>query len=182
MKGIIFNLAEEVIATAHGEQAWDEILDASGLDGAYTSLGSYPDEDLVTLVQAAASQLGVSGNDVLRALGEGAMPLLVERFASFFTGHDSTRPFLLTLNDIIHTEVRKLYPGALVPDFGFETVGDDGLVIRYESARKLCALAEGFILGAAHHYEEQVAIDQPECMHKGADRCLLHCTFSPTTA
>ena len=40
MKGIIFNLLEDVVVRNHGEDPWDQLLTATGLDGAYTSLGS----------------------------------------------------------------------------------------------------------------------------------------------
>jgi hypothetical protein len=46
MKGIIFNLLEEVVIRDHGADTWDELLSATCLDGAYTSLGSYPDEHI----------------------------------------------------------------------------------------------------------------------------------------
>ena len=59
MKGIIFNLVEEVVTAAYGEDTWDSLLDEAGLDGSYTSLGSYPDEDLFQLVGAASKALGV---------------------------------------------------------------------------------------------------------------------------
>jgi hypothetical protein len=176
MKGIIFNLVEEVVVGAHGEDAWDDILDAAGVEGSYTSLGSYPDEDLFRLVGAASTALGLPANDVVRSLGQGAIPLLAQRYPGFFD-HPSTKPFLLTLNDIIHPEVRKLYPGADVPEFDFDSPSDDQLVLGYRSARKLCALAEGFILGAAAHFGEHVTIDQPQCMHRGADSCVLTCHF-----
>ena len=39
-------------------------------------------------------------------------------------------------------------------------------------------LAEGFILGTARHFGESAAIDQPECMHRGDERCLIHCRFA----
>ena len=178
MKGIIFNLVQEVVVQAHGEDAWDDILDAAGLDGAYTSLGSYPDDDLFRLVAAASSLLGADAHDVVRSLGEGAIPLLAERFPEFFE-HPSTLPFVLTLNDIIHPEVRKLYPGAEVPVFEFGAVTDTDLELGYQSPRKLCALAEGFIVGAANHFGEQVTITQPQCMHRGAESCLLACHFTP---
>jgi len=42
MKGIVFNLLEEVVTTHHGSDTWDLLLDTARLDGAYTSLGSYP--------------------------------------------------------------------------------------------------------------------------------------------
>jgi hypothetical protein len=178
MKGIIFNLVGEVVVGAYGEDAWDDILDAAGLDGSYTSLGSYPDDDLFRLVGAASTQLETEPRVVVRMLGEGAIPLLAQRYPGFFE-HTTTRDFLLTLNDIIHPEVRKLYPGADVPEFEFQTSGDGDLVLGYQSPRKLCALAEGFIRGAATHFGEQVAIEQPQCMHDGAESCLLACRFSP---
>jgi predicted hydrocarbon binding protein len=66
--------------------------------------------------------------------------------------------------------------------FDFEVRGDDELLIGYKSARKMCALAEGFILGAAGVYREAVTIEQPQCMHRGADACLIHCRFAPLDA
>lgn len=179
MKGIIFNLVEEVVGDRYGEDVWDDLLDAAGLEGAYTSLGSYPDEELFRLVAAAAEKLEVPPDVVVRTLGEAAIPLLAERYPAFFAGHTSTKSFLLTLNEIIHPEVRKLYPGADVPNFGFEESPENDLVLRYHSHRRLCALAEGFVLGAAGQYGERAEIEQSECMHRGDQDCLLHCSFTP---
>lgn len=180
MKGVIFNLAEEVIVASHGEDTWDALLDAAGLDGSYTSLGNYPDSDLFRLVDAASSLLGVPAGDVVRTLGEGALPLLAGRYPAFFAGHSSTRSFVLTLNEVIHSEVRKLYPGAEVPEFDFDDSDPACLVVSYRSPRKLCALAEGFILGAARHYGEEATLDQTCCLHRGDDHCLIRCRFTPT--
>jgi hypothetical protein len=77
--------------------------------------------------------------------------------------------------------VRKLYPGADVPIFEFETpagaAAHDTLFIHYRSKRKLCQLAEGFIAGAADHFKEQVLVAQPSCMLEGAASCQLVCRF-----
>src|SRR5687767_6586028 len=164
MKGVIFNLAEQVVTDGFGADVWDDILDRAGLEGSYTSLGSYPDADLVALVGATSECLKIEPGAVVATIGEGAMPLLAQRYPAFFSPHTGTRSFLLTLNDIIHPEVRKLYPGADVPEFAFEVRGDDQLLLGYRSARQLCALAEGFITGAARHFGESVRIEQPQCM------------------
>lgn len=182
MKGVIFNLAEQVVTDAYGADTWDTLLDDAELDGAFTTLGNYPDAQLIAIVDAAAVRLGTSSADVVRIVGQGAIPLLAVRYPAFFTPHTSTRPFLLTLNDIIHPEVRKLYPGAEVPEFGFEEHGADVLNLEYRSHRKLCALAEGFVVGAAQHYGQTVAIEQPQCMLDGAESCVLRCTFSGAAA
>ena len=177
MKGIVFNLLEEAVSQEFGEATWDQLLDDAGLDGAYTSLGSYDDAEVVRLVEVASKALNIPAQDVLRWFGRRAMPLLHARYPSFFASHVSTRKFLLTLNSLIHPEVRKLYPGAAPPVFDFDTSHSDTLVIGYNSARRLCALAEGFMHGAAEHYREQASISQTACMHDGAGKCVFHVSF-----
>lgn len=177
MKGIVFNLLEEAVSGTYGDAAWDNLLDAAGLDGAYTSLGSYDDEEIFALVKVASDTLGIPPEDVLRWFGQQAMPLLARRYPAFFANHANTRGFLLTLNSIIHPEVRKLYPGAQTPVFDFDTSLADVLRIGYNSPRRLCALAEGFMRGAAVHFGEQLEIEQTECMHHGAARCVFDVRF-----
>ena len=179
MKGIIFNLFEEVVVSEHGDDVWEDMLEQAGVDGAYTAVGSYPDHQFISLLGAMPSGGDQSTPDLLRWFGAKAIPLLAGRYPVFFEGHTSTRSFLLTLNDIIHPEVRKLYPDADVPVFDFDTPSTNGtLVVGYRSARKLCSLAEGFIDGAAEHFGEHVTIEQPQCMHRGDERCELVCWFA----
>jgi hypothetical protein len=177
MKGVVFNLLEQLVARDYGEDAWDALLDASHLDGVYTSLGNYPDEHLIRLVGAAADELDMSPDDVVRWFGRNALPLFAGRYPQLFAPHDSTRSFVLTLNEIIHPEVLKLYPGAVVPEFDFAS-RDGVLVMGYRSPRKLCAFAEGLLHGAADHYGERLTIDQPQCMNRGDDRCVLEIAFT----
>jgi hypothetical protein len=177
MKGVIFNLLEEVITGESGEEAWDTLLEETQLDGVYTSLGSYPDAELRKLVLAASSLRKQPPDAVLRFFGAKAIPLLAAKYPTLFAGHAGTRSFLLTLNDIIHPEVRKLYPGADVPDFTYDTTSEDVLTMIYSSPRKLCELAEGLIHGAAAYYGEEATITQSECMHRGASRCVLSISF-----
>lgn len=178
MKGIIFNLAEAVVGKVYGEDTWDAILDRAGLDGSWTSLGSYPDAQLIAVVAAAAELLKADPDDVVRSIAQGAMPMLAERYPHFFTPHADARSFVLTLNDIIHPEVRKLYPGADVPTFSNELAGETGLRLGYQSPRKLCTLAEGFVLGAAEHYGQTATISQSACMRRGDEKCVLDVEFS----
>jgi hypothetical protein len=172
MKGVVFNLLENVTTATYGERTWDDVLDAADLEGAYTSLGSYPDDHLARLVGAVADATERPATDVVRWFGRHAIPRLAEAYPGFFSPHRTTREFLQTLNDIIHPEVRKLYPGADVPDFGM-TVSDDGLTMSYASKRRLCAFAEGLIEGAADHYGEHATIVQPQCMNRGDATCEL---------
>jgi hypothetical protein len=173
VKGVIFNLLEQVVTEHHGADTWDSLLDAAGVSGAYTSLGTYPDTEMGALVTAASTALGIGEEAVLFWFGTVAIPQLAARYPAFFDSHGSTEGFLQSLNTIIHPEVRKLYPGAVCPHFGI-TVDETGtLRMIYRSPRRLCALAEGFLMGAAKHYGETIEVAQDTCMHRG-DAC---CTF-----
>lgn len=176
MKGIIFNLLEDVVVDAYGETAWDGALEAAGLDGVYTSLGNYGDAELADLVSAVGSALSAPDDDVLRWFGQRAIPGMVKRWPGFFTPHLQTIPFLKTLNSVIHPEVRKLYAGAHCPHFGFTSPSEGSLLIGYRSPRKLCGLAHGFILGAAEHYGEALSVGHLECRDEGSERCLIAVT------
>lgn len=181
MKGVVFNLLQDVVVDAHGADAWDDLLDAAGLDGAYTSLGNYPDSQMQALVAAAAQALHLDADAVLRWFGQRAMPRLARRYPGFFEGHADTRSFLLSLNSIIHPEVRKIYPGADVPVFDFQDGSDGALLMGYLSPRRLCALAQGFAEGAANHFGESLEFTHIACMHHGDPRCLFHIVFHPAT-
>jgi hypothetical protein len=178
MKGIIFNLLEEVVTQEFGEATWDQLLEAAQVDGTFTSLGNYPDADLFKLVGAASAALKQPPDAVVRWFGVKALPLLAKKYPGFFDKHRTTRPFILTLNGIIHPEVRKLYPGADTPDFDFDTSSPDLLVMIYRSKRKLCALVEGFVEGAAGHFGETVGMQHPQCMHRGDEHCRLEFSFA----
>ncbi|HEY3117749.1 MAG TPA: heme NO-binding domain-containing protein [Chloroflexota bacterium] len=177
MKGIVFTLLQEVVTKEHGERTWDSLLESAGLEGAYTAVGTYPDQELVALVAAAAAALQSPPDDVLRWFGRKALPLLAGQVPQVFQGHTSTQGFLLTLNEVIHPEVRKLFPGAYAPEFDF-TLRDNGLALGYTSARRLCSFAEGLILGAADYFGERAEVIHEQCMKRGDATCRLSCTFS----
>ena len=173
MKGVVFNLLEDVVTRAYGADVWDDLLDAAQVDGAYTSLGSYPDEDIEGLVAAAGKAVGLPRADVLRWFGRQAMARLTELYPVFFEPHAKARPFILSVNSIIHPEVRKLYAGAGCPHFQFSELGD-ALVMVYRSPRRLCALAEGFVEGASDHYGEKFAFKHQSCVDHGDEHCVFH--------
>jgi hypothetical protein len=173
VKGVIFNLLEHVVRADDGHAAWDDVVERSGVSGAYTSLGSYPDSDYVAIATTVAQLEGTDVASVVRRVGQRSIAELAAHYPEFFTPHTEVRSFLLTLNAIIHPEVRKLYPGAVVPEFGYRSDGDQVLDLIYTSPRQRCDLAEGLILGAIEFYGHPVELTQPECMTRGDTACVL---------
>jgi hypothetical protein len=182
MKGIVFNLLEQVVVLNHGDAVWDKLLDKTGLSGSYTSLGSYPDAEIVQFVTAASDMLGIPPDEVLRWFGRQAMPLLAQRFPAFFAPHAHTIGFIKSVNSIIHPEVRKLYAGAGCPHFQFADTPEGALRIGYNSTRRLCALAHGFVEGAADHFHEHADVEHVACMNRGDEKCEMMLRTSALSA
>ena len=177
MKGIVFNLLEEVVRREYGEDTWDGLLETAQLDGIYTSLGNYDFEQLMALVAAASTALKLPPNAIVKWFGRNALSVLAEKYPGFFQPHRSTRSFLFTLNTIIHPEVRKIYPGADVPVFDFASTSDDTLTLGYTSRRPLCSFGEGLIEGAAAHFRETITVEQPACVQRGDSKCVFQILF-----
>lgn len=177
MKGVVFNLLEELVRKEFGESEWHRVRQDADVDASFDSLATYPDAVLRKLVAAVARRAQKTPGEALQWFGRHSMPLLALRYPALFDSQDSARSFILTLNDIIHPEVRRQYPGADVPVFDFDSSIPDTLTVGYHSPRKLCALAHGFIEGAADHYGETVDVEQTTCMHRGDPKCVFQLRF-----
>ncbi|MCA2968766.1 MAG: heme NO-binding domain-containing protein [Acidobacteriaceae bacterium] len=177
MMGIVFNLLEAAVCRTYGEARWYQLLDKAGLDGAYTSIGNYPDAEAFRIVGVAAEVLQLPPGEVLRWFGRESMGMVAERYSLFFTDHSSVRTFLPTINRVHNDEVRKLYPGALLPQFSFEDAPADTLRMVYHSSRSLCDLAQGFIEGTALVFKEQITVEHPYCKLRGDHQCRFDIRF-----
>ncbi|CEK14847.1 heme NO binding protein [Chthonomonas calidirosea] len=178
MKGIVFNLLEDVVSNRFGDDTWDDILEDAQVEGVYTTLGNYPDDELFKIVSAASKILHMPCQEVIRFFGQNSIPLMATAHPEFFSAHGNTRAFILALNTIIHPEVRKLYPGAQVPVFEFDTSSSNQLIITYSSPRKLCRFAQGLIEGTAAYFGETIELQHLACMQQGDPACILQVVFS----
>ena len=178
MKGIIFNLVEQVVTDDYGIDTWEDLLDQSRVQGAYSAVGSYPDEELVGLVSTASAMTGIPADDLLRHVGRRSIPMLKQRYPEFFDLHSDSRSFLGSLNEVIHPEVRKLYEGAEPPLFEFHDGEDGSLLMDYHSHRSMCALAEGLTMGAGDAFGEAMTVSQPQCKLRGHPYCTLQVSWA----
>ena len=179
MKGMVFVLFSEMIEERFGFELWDELITSTkpDSDGAYVATDIYPDQELLAYVATMSEKFGVPGNELVYAFGE----YMLGRFASihpqFFEDHE-LKSFLKSVHDVIHVEVKKLHPDAVLPHFDYEDTGPGTLVMLYRSPRQLCALAEGLIAGAANHFGVGVTSVHDTCMHHGADHCRIELQFA----
>ena len=139
MKGIVFNLLNEMVEEQFGMEAWDAVLDKAGSDGVFVATETYPDEALLALVAAGSELTEIPPIELVREFGRYMVPHFAKHYSVFFEGHQSLKDFLLTVDSVIHVEVRKLYPEAGLPEFTYNNGQLNKLTMVYKSPRKLCA-------------------------------------------
>ena len=172
MKGILFNVVEDVVTEAMSADAWDDVVEAAGVDGSYTSLATYPDSDLNALVAAIAAAADLSAEQTLTLAGRLGFKHLATRNPHLLDGIDGWQQLVESLDDIIHPEVRKIYPDAEVPGFATTEI-DGGLRVVYTSRRQLCALAEGLIIGGGEWFGCELTVEHERCVRQGGDDCTM---------
>jgi len=178
MKGIAFTILNQMVEETMGVEAWDEILDRvrPASEGVYISSDSYPDAELFAIVGALSEMTGKDVDDLLRAFGEYALPQFARRYPVFFENVNA-KQFLNSIQDVIHVEVKKLFPDAQLPDLTYEDPAPDRLVMVYRSPRKLCRFAEGLIQGTAEYFDIPIQWTQAQCMAQGDALCRFELHF-----
>ena len=170
---MLFNVAQDVVDETLPEATWDRTLAATGLAGAYTSLGDYPDAELSTIIAELSASTGLSPEEVLRHVGRHGYAHLTARHADLVAGIDDLGTLLHHLEDVIHPEVRKLQPEASPPSFRVTDLAPSTWQVEYRSQRHLCALAEGLIEGAAADFGSSCSVERTRCTADGDDHCRL---------
>ena len=160
MKGIVFTEFLGFVAQRYGEDAVDDIIEASALPsgGAYTSVGTYNHAELVTLCDALAQQTGVAVPVLVQAFGFHLSGSFARGYPAFFARCSHLFDFLESIEAHIHKEVQKLYPDAELPTFTVLERTASQLVLDYRSPRQMGDLAVGLIEGSAQHFGIQVRV------------------------
>lgn len=69
--------------------------------------------------------------------------------------------FLESVDQVIHIEVKKLYPDAVLPKFICEREGGN-LIMRYESKQAFADLAEGLITACIEDFKANVTLSRED--------------------
>ena len=140
MLGLIHTVLESFVVEKLGDVAWQQVIDGANLDNpdaAFTSLGYYPDEDILALIDSAVEVSGIARPDLLVQFGTYLAGALAQRYPDFFSSRKTTKEFLMTVHAHIHVEVKKLHPDVTLPEFSYEDPGPKQLTMIYRSVRKL---------------------------------------------
>lgn len=178
MKGLVFNLVQEVVEELLGPDGWDDVVRESNVSGAYTALGDYPDADLDRLVATVAGTLGTTRGDALQQLGRRAYRHLAARDEIDLASSPSWDQVLIPVDGDLHGEGRRVYHGAEFPELQGRRADDGVVLLEYRSSRRLCELAVGLVLGVGDWYGAALTVEQATCVERGDDACTIRATES----
>ncbi len=160
MKGVVFTelleMAEARFSLAVVDSMITQAAPASG--GQYTSVGTYPLEELVALVSELSALTGLAVPALLKDFGGHLLRRFAQGHPAFFQGAPTTFALLSSVEGYIHVEVRKLYADAQLPSILCVPQGPNKLIVTYRSPRRLADLAEGLITACAEHYGERITL------------------------
>jgi len=161
MKGMIFTEFMEMVEATWSLDMVDTLITRSKVAsaGAYTSVGTYPHEEMLALVGALSQETGIAAASLVRTFGRHLFGRFALAYPRFFQGSSGSFPFLAGIENVIHAEVRKLYPDADLPTFEVER-GDNTLILTYFSDHPFADLAHGLIEGCVAHFGEPIEVQR----------------------
>lgn len=157
MKGMVFTELLDMVEDKFGIDMVDAVIEDADLPvskGAYTAVGTYPHEEIVSIVMQLSKHSGIAPNELLKIFGEHLFSRFHEAYPKFFLSASDSFSFLENIDQYIHVEVRKLYPDAELPEFSCER-SDNQLKMTYTSSRHMEDFAEGLIRGCLKHFQEE---------------------------
>lgn len=162
MKGLVFTEFLEMVERKFSPAMVDDIIDDSDLPsgGAYTAVGTYPHSEMLALVQSLSKETRLPVPALVKIFGQHLFGRFVQLYPSFFRETRDAFDFLDSIENYVHTEVRKLYPDAELPTFAAQRSADNQrLVMTYHSKHPFATLAEGLIEGCLAHFQEKAQVE-----------------------
>lgn len=182
MKGVVFCEFLEMVDNTISPEMTEKLIDQCDLPsgGAYTAVGTYDHDEIITLVSALSKETGLPVSDLVRSFGQHLLGRFATLYPQFFEGIDDVFDFLETVDAKIHVDVRKLYPEAELPSIQCERKSAECLELVYESGRAMGDLAQGLIESSVKHFGENVSLER-EDVSSGSAQCVRF-TLTRSTA
>lgn len=169
MKGFIFTGFLEMVEEKYGFVVLDAIIQKSNLStkGIYSSVGTYPFDELVTLVVQLSKEVNISVDVLLKAFSYHFFEVLKEKYTPFFEKSSDTFEMFEKLDNYIHPEVKKLYPQAELPKFDATRMNHNTLELIYSSEKMMADFAEGLMEKCAEYFQEKIIIERENLDEEG---------------
>lgn len=159
----------DLVQSAFGIETVDEIIARSDLasGGAYTAVGTYDHQEIVSLVVNLSKVSGTAVPDLMAIFGKHLFSRFAVLYPDMVGSTEDGLDFLESVEDYIHVEVKKLYPKADLPRFDCSRPSPDELIMIYHSNKHFEDLAGGLIAGCLEHFQEDASIERAEPRDEG---------------
>ncbi len=158
MKGVVFTEYVEFIEEQFGFDVVDEMIEKSGVSGVYTQAGNYEFDELFAMISTLAQIVEKPIGTLVEAFAKALFPKLITIYPKPVQNYTNTFDFIAHVDDVVHPEVKKLYPDTELPEFQLVSRTENELVTIYISTKPLMDLARGLMIGCATYYKEELDI------------------------
>lgn len=171
MKGIVFTEFLELVEEKFGIEMVDSIIEASKLEseGIYTSIGTYNFSEMLSLLTNLSERTNISIDDLLLVYGEHFFGVIERSYIGLVDTYNDPIDMLSSIENHIHVEVRKIYPGAELPTFIVEEKSEDLLIMVYKSSRAMYYFGLGLMNRTFKHFNTTAEITLEKLTEDGTE-------------
>lgn len=166
MKGQIFVILEHFIVDNYGRDAYEKFFEKVHTQlvtkEPFVGPGTYPDQDMLTLVGAVVNDFGIKLEDALEGFGRYAFSHLASGIPDIMSKFKDPLELLMSLESIVHTEVRKFYRDSSPPSFSAVRHSKGRITLTYKSGRQLFPLVIGLVRGCGDYFNRSLECTMQE--------------------
>jgi hypothetical protein len=171
VKGIVFTEFLDLVEDKFGLAMVDHIISSSNLesDGIYTSIGTYRFSEMLQLLQHLSERTEISIDTLLFVYGEHFFSVIEDSYPGLLATYSDPVVMLSSIEDHIHVEVRKIYPGAELPTFQVVEKTENSLVLDYKSSRAMHHFGLGLMNKTFEHFNSTATITLEKIKEDGTE-------------
>ena len=175
MKGIVFTEFLEMVEETFGLETVDYIIYKSELksEGVYTSVGTYDFFEMLSLISNLSEKVKIPVPELIYAYGLYFFNVLLRNHSNIIALYASPLDMLASVENHIHIEVRKLYPGAELPTFKIVKKEEKFMEMIYYSDRGLYMFAKALIEKTFEHFDKNASINYKLLKEDGTEVLFL---------
>lgn len=177
MKGVVFTEFMDMVEEKFSLKTLDQMLELANVPsgGAYTSVGAYHHEEMISLVGALSQLTNIPGETLVRTFGKHLFGRFTLIYPHLTLWASEPFEFFSKIESHIHVEVLKLYPDAELPHLACEVKSPTEMELIYSSNRPFSELAYGLMEGCGEFFKVPLEIEmqQMEANENYAHRTLF---------
>jgi hypothetical protein len=175
VNGVFHRGIKEFVIERYGRDVWDDAREAAGIERqVYLPVDTRPDAEFISLVETVPGQVDESPFELLEEFGRFLTERLVDTYGARVIDDDwGSMDLLAGVERAIHEPLRSHNAELNPPKLAVSRDEHDQVTLLYESPRRLCPIAKGIALGVGDYFDDDLAISEERCMHRGDQQCEI---------